>query len=191
MKVNKGVTFYSHESSFIDNPENIGVGSKIWHYSHIESTAIIGTNCTIGQNVYIGKNVIVGNYVKIQNNVSLYQGVILEDYVFCGPSVVFTNDLWPRSKFPKEPMNYVTTKISEGASLGANSTILCGVKIGTNSMVGAGALVTKDVKSHSLVIGVPAVHYAWVCECGSKLEKLECIRCKKIYIEEEDGLVSL
>lgn len=191
MKAKLGVAFYSHESSFIDNPKNIGVGSKVWHFSHIESTAIIGSYCTIGQNVYVGKNVIVGNNVKIQNNVSLYQGVILEDYVFCGPSVVFTNDLRPRSMFPKEQLNYISTKVCKGASLGANSTILCGVNIGVNSMVGAGTLVTKDVKSHSLVIGVPAVHYAWVCECGTKLEKLECPSCKKIYIEEEDGLVIL
>ncbi|KSV57496.1 acetyltransferase [Acetivibrio ethanolgignens] len=148
--------YFVHESSYIDNNVEIGEGTKIWHFCHIQSGARIGRNCTIGQNVYIGRNVQIGNDVKIQNNVSVYEGVTLEDGVFCGPSCVFTNDLTPRARFPKGRENFVKTLVKEGATIGANATIVCGNTIGKDAMVSAGAVVTKDVPEGKLVVGVPA-----------------------------------
>lgn len=148
--------YFVHESSYIDDDVEIGEGTKIWHFCHIQSGARIGTNCTIGQNVYIGSHVQIGNDVKIQNNVSIYEGVTLEDGVFCGPSCVFTNDLTPRAKFSIGSEKYVKTLVKEGASIGANATIVCGNTIGKEGMVAAGAVVTKDVPDRSLVMGVPA-----------------------------------
>ena len=151
-----GKQYFVHESSYIDENVEIGEGTKIWHFCHIQSGARIGKNCTLGQNVNISNNVKVGDNVKIQNNVSVYEGVELEDGVFCGPSCVFTNDLTPRAEFPKGREGYKKTLVKHGASIGANATIVCGVTIGEYAMVAAGAVVTKDVEAYTLVAGVPA-----------------------------------
>ena len=150
-------SFFQHESAYIDNNVTIGENTKIWHFSHIQSGAIIGNQCTIGQNVNIGNNVKIGSNVKIQNNVSVYEGVEIEDYVFCGPSMVFTNIKVPRSEFPQKGTKYYQkTIVKRSASIGANATIICGVTIGEYSMVGSGAVVTKNVPPFSLVLGNPA-----------------------------------
>ncbi len=181
--------YFAHESSYIDEGAVIGKNTKIWHFCHIMSGAKIGDSCNIGQNVNIAPDVIVGNGVKIQNNVSLYSGVILKDYVFCGPSCVFTNDLTPRAKFPKGPNNYKKTLVNEGASIGANSTIVCGTTIGKWALIGAGAVVTKDVKDYALMAGVPAKRIAWVCVCGNKLDdSLVCGECNRKYFKNNDVL---
>ncbi|MCF8297965.1 MAG: N-acetyltransferase [Saprospiraceae bacterium] len=149
---------------------NIGDGTKIWHFSHVQSGSKIGKKCVLGQNVNIGNNVTIGNFVKIQNNVSVYEGVTLEDYVFCGPSMVFTNILNPRSKYPQVGAEfYIPTLVKEGASLGANCTIVCGNTIGRFAMVGAGSVVTKDVPDFALVVGNPARIIGWYSEAGKKL----------------------
>ena len=144
--------YYVHPSSFVDEPVEIGEGTKIWHFSHVHSHVKIGKNCVFGQNVNIGNNVVIGNHVKVQNNVSIYEGVELEDYVFCGPSMVFTNVLNPRCKYPQRGSQfYKKTKVREGASLGANATIVCGHTIGKHAFIGAGAVVTKDVPDYALM----------------------------------------
>lgn len=148
--------FFVHESSYIDNSVEIGENTKIWHFCHIQSGAKIGENCSLGQNVNISNNVIIGNDVKIQNNVSVYEGVEIEDGVFCGPSCVFTNDLTPRARYPKGHENYKHTLIKEGASIGANATIICGNTVGRYAMIAAGAVVTKDIPDYALAVGVPA-----------------------------------
>ena len=148
--------YFCHKSSFIDENVIIGKGTKIWHFSHIQSGAVIGEECSLGQNVNIGNNVHIGNNVKIQNNVSVYEGVELEDYVFCGPSVVFTNIKIPRSEFPQRGTEYYSkTIVKKSTSIGANATIVCGVTIGEYALIGAGAVVTKDVPPFSLVAGNP------------------------------------
>ena len=145
-----------HKSSFVDDNVNIGKNTKIWHFSHIQSGTEIGENCSIGQNVNVGNNVKIGNGVKIQNNVSVYEGVELEDFVFCGPSMVFTNIKIPRSEFPQRGKEfYAKTLVKKSASIGANATIVCGVTIGEYAMIGSGAVVTKDVPPYSLVVGNP------------------------------------
>lgn len=148
--------YFVHESSYIDDDVEIGEGTKIWHFCHIQKGARIGKNCSLGQNVNVSNNVIIGNNVKIQNNVSVYEGVELEDGVFCGPSCVFTNDLTPRAEFPKGSTGYKKTLVKHGASIGANATIVCGHTIGEYAMVAAGAVVTRDVEPNMLVAGVPA-----------------------------------
>lgn len=148
--------YFVHESSYIDEDVEIGEGTKIWHFCHIQSGACIGKNCSLGQNVNISNRVKIGNNVKIQNNVSVYEGVELEDGVFCGPSCVFTNDLTPRAEFPKGSAGYKKTLVKHGASIGANATIVCGHTIGEYAMVAAGAVVTKDVPPYTLVAGMPA-----------------------------------
>lgn len=148
--------FFVHESSYIDNSVEIGENTKIWHFCHIQSGAKIGKNCSLGQNVNISNSVIIGNDVKIQNNVSVYEGVEIEDGVFCGPSCVFTNDLTPRARYPKGHENYKHTLIREGASIGANATIICGNTVGRYAMIAAGAVVTKDIPDYALAVGVPA-----------------------------------
>jgi len=148
--------YFVHESSYIDENVVIGKGTKIWHFSHIQSGSEIGKNCSVGQNVNIGNNVKIGNHVKIQNNVSVYEGVELEDYVFCGPSMVFTNIKVPRSEFPQRGSEYYQkTLVKKSASIGANATIVCGVTIGEYALIGSGAVVTKDVPDYALVIGNP------------------------------------
>ena len=148
--------YYINEKSCVDDNVTIGKGTKIWHFCHIQSGAIIGDNCTLGQNVNVGNNVKIGEGCKIQNNVSIYEGVELEDYVFCGPSCVFTNDLTPRAKFPKGSERYFKTLVKTGASIGANATIICGHIVGQWAMIAAGAVVTKDVPDYALMSGIPA-----------------------------------
>lgn len=184
--------YFVHESSYIDENVTIGEGTKIWHFCHIQSGAVIGKNCTLGQNVNVSNNVIIGNHVKIQNNVSIYEGVEIEDYVFCGPSMVFTNDLTPRSKYPKGPAGHKKTLVKEGASIGANATIVCGHTIGRNAMIAAGAVVVRDVPDHALMAGVPAKQIGWVCECGQKLNReLICEHCNRKYKLEKFGLAPM
>lgn len=159
--------YFVHESSYIDENVQIGEGTKIWHFCHIQSGARIGKHCSLGQNVNVAGNVTIGNDVKIQNNVSVYEGVELEDGVFCGPSCVFTNDLTPRARYPKGRENYKRTLVQEGASIGANATIVCGHTVGKFAMVAAGAVVTKDVPDYALVAGVPAKVIGKVDEKGN------------------------
>lgn len=164
--------YFTHESSYVDDDVIIGDGTRIWHFSHLQSGARIGENCSIGQNVNVGNNVIIGNNVKIQNNVSIYEGVQLEDFVFCGPSMVFTNIKLPRSEFPqKGSKHYLQTLVKKSASIGANATIVCGVTIGEYSMIGSGAVVTKDIPPYSLVIGNPGVIIGKVDKKGQLVKK--------------------
>ena len=145
--------YFAHESSYIDDDVQIGKGTKVWHFCHIQSGARIGDYCSLGQNVNVGRNVKIGSYVKVQNNVSIYEGVELEDYVFCGPSMVFTNVLRPRAKYPLANRGlYVKTLVREGASIGANATIVCGNIIGRHALIGSGAVVTKDVPDHAVMV---------------------------------------
>jgi len=191
--------YFVHESSYVDENVEIGEGTKIWHFSHIQKGAKIGKYCTLGQNVNVGPNVIIGDYVKIQNNVSVYEGVVLEDYVFCGPSMVFTNIKVPRSKYPQRGSKfYVKTLVREGASIGANATVVCGITIGRHAFVAAGAVVTKDVPDYALMVGVPARHIGWICECGQTLMKFvdekplsgecKCSKCGLEYLIENGKL---
>lgn len=182
-------SFFVHESSYVDDGVNIGEGTKIWHFCHIQKGAQIGKCCSFGQNVNIANNVHIGDYVKIQNNVSVYEGVILEDGVFCGPSMVFTNDLTPRAKFPKGSAGYKRTLVKEGASIGANATVVCGNTIGRFALIGAGAVVTKDVPDYALMLGIPAKQAGWVCECGEILNsELCCDKCQNQYVQDENIL---
>jgi len=183
--------YFVHESSYVDENVTIGEETKIWHFSHIQGGAKLGKSCTLGQNVNVGNNVKIGDYVKIQNNVSVYEGVILEDYVFCGPSMVFTNVLDPRSKYPQRgSKHYATTIVKVGASIGANATVICGNTIGRHAFIGAGAVVTKDVPDFALMVGIPAKRKGWVCECGEILpafsKKVACTRCGIKYIEKDE-----
>jgi UDP-2-acetamido-3-amino-2,3-dideoxy-glucuronate N-acetyltransferase len=163
--------FYVDPHAIVDDGVELGEGTKIWHFAHVQSGAKIGKKCVLGQNVNVGNNVTIGDFVKIQNNVSVYEGVTLEDYVFCGPSMVFTNILNPRSKYPQVGAEfYIETLVKEGASLGANSTIVCGNTIGRFAMVGAGSVVTKDVPDFALVVGNPAKVIGWWSEAGEKME---------------------
>ena len=160
-----------HKSSFVDDNVTIGDGTKIWHFSHVQSGSEIGRNCSIGQNVNVGNNVKIGNHVKIQNNVSVYEGVELEDFVFCGPSMVFTNIKIPRSEFPQRGSDYYQkTLVRKSASIGANATIVCGVTIGEYAMIGSGTVITKDVPPYSLVIGNPGRVVGKVDKKGNKID---------------------
>jgi UDP-2-acetamido-3-amino-2,3-dideoxy-glucuronate N-acetyltransferase len=180
--------FFAHHSVEIDEGSTIGSRTKIWHFSHILSGSKIGENCNIGQNVVIGPNVTIGKQCKIQNNVSVYKGVTLEDGIFCGPSMVFTNIYNPRAEIRK--MDQVRpTLVKKGATLGANATIVCGVTIGRYAFIGAGAVVTKDVLDHALVVGNSAGQIGWVCECGERLtDELVCPTCGKSYRECDSGI---
>lgn len=166
-----GNNYFVHESSYIDDDVEIGEGTKIWHFCHIQKGARIGKNCSLGQNVNVSNHVIIGNNVKIQNNVSVYEGVELEDGVFCGPSCVFTNDLTPRAEFPKGSTGYKKTLVKHGASIGANATIVCGHTIGEYAMVAAGAVVTRDVEPYMLVAGVPATVVGKIDEEGNPIRE--------------------
>ena len=163
--------YFVHESSYVDDSCLIGEGTKIWHFSHVQTGAVIGENCTLGQNVNVANNVIIGNHVKIQNNISIYEGVELEDYVFCGPSMVFTNIKIPRSEFPQWGSEYYSkTLVKKSASIGANATIICGVTIGRYALIGSGAVVTKDVPDYALVIGNPGKVIGKVDKRGNKAQ---------------------
>jgi UDP-2-acetamido-3-amino-2,3-dideoxy-glucuronate N-acetyltransferase len=162
--------FYVNQYAVVDDNVEVGDGTKIWHFSHVQKGSKIGKNCVLGQNVNVANDVIIGNFVKIQNNVSVYEGVELEDYVFCGPSMVFTNILNPRCKYPQVGKEfYIKTLVKEGASLGANSTVVCGHTVGRFAFVGAGSVVTKDVPDFALVVGNPARVVGWFSEAGKKL----------------------
>lgn len=181
--------YFVHPTSVIDDDVEIGEGTKIWHFCHIQSGARIGKRCSLGQNVNVSNNVKVGDGCKLQNNVSLYEGVELEDDVFCGPSCVFTNDLTPRAKYPKGHAGYKKTLIKRGASIGANATIVCGHTVGEWALIGAGAVVTSNVPDHALMLGVPARIKGWACECGELLDESLCCRnCGRKYKKTETGL---
>jgi UDP-2-acetamido-3-amino-2,3-dideoxy-glucuronate N-acetyltransferase len=161
--------YYAHETAVIDPGCDIGKGTKIWHFTHIMSNAVIGENCNLGQNVVVSPDVILGKNVKVQNNVSIYTGVICEDDVFLGPSMVFTNIVNPRSAIIRKDQ-YARTTVRKGATIGANSTIICGHEIGEYAFIGAGAVVTKDVPRYALIVGNPAKHVGWMSEYGHRLE---------------------
>ena len=180
-----------HPTAIVDTGAEIGDGTRIWHYSHVLAGTRIGERCTIGQNVMAGPDVVIGSGVKIQNNVSLYKGVTIEDDVFCGPSCVFTNVLTPRA-FIDRMGEIAPTLVRKGATIGANATIVCGVTIGQYAMIGAGAVVTKDVPDHALVIGNPARPNGWVSRAGERLgADLVCPRTGDRYRESESGLVAI
>ena len=172
-----------HPSAIVDPGAQIGAGTRIWHWVHVQGNSIIGERCSLGQNVYVGKAVI-GNNVKIQNNVSVYDAVELEDDVFCGPSMVFTNVINPRSHVVRKN-EYKRTLVKRGATIGANAVVVCGNTIGAYAMIGAGAVVTKDVPDFALVLGNPARHVGWVCQCGIRLkfsnDDAQCVACSWAY----------
>jgi len=183
--------YFVHESSYVDEPCTIGAGTKIWHFSHVMKDSVIGKGCNIGQNVLVSSGVHMGDNCKIQNNVSLYTGVVLEDSVFCGPSMVFTNVVNPRSEVIRKD-EYRRTLVKRGASIGANATIVCGITIGAYAFIGAGAVVTRDVPDFALVVGNPARRTGWMCRCGVKLEALEeratCGTCGTAYALQAGAL---
>jgi len=175
---------YIHESAIVETGADIGSGSKIWHFSHVMSSAKIGDDCILGQNIFVGDKVVLGNRVKVQNNVSIYQGVTIEDDVFVGPSVVFTNVINPRS-FIERKNEFKSTVIKRGVTLGANATIICGVTIGEYALIGAGAVITKNVLPYQLIVGNPGMPIGWVCQCGDRLDFIEgqatCQKSNKKY----------
>ena len=185
--------YFVHESSYVDEGASVGEGTRIWHFSHVMSGAKIGKNCSFGQNVNIGSDVVIGNNVKIQNNVSVYDSVILEDDVFCGPSMVFTNVINPRSHVSRKE-EYRKTLVKQGASIGANATVVCGYTIGKYAFIGAGAVVTRDVPDYALMYGNPARQHGWACQCGVKLDlhgyEAACKSCDARY-RLVDGLLQL
>ena len=189
------MNYFKHESAYVDDNCIIGEGTKIWHFSHIQSGTKIGKKCVFGQNVNVGSNVSIGDFCKVQNNVSIYEGVTLEDYVFCGPSMVFTNILDPKCKYPQVGAQfYVKTLVKEGASIGANATIVCGITLGKHCLIGAGSVVTKDVPDYALVVGVPGKILGWVSEAGKRLNfdkdgMAYCEKSQKKY-QFKEGLVS-
>jgi len=182
--------YFAHPSAIIDEGATIGKGTKIWHFCHILRNTIIGSNCVLGQNVMAGPDVSIGNNCRIQNNVSVYKGVTLEDDVFCGPSCVFTNVINPRA-FISRKEGFKATLVKKGATIGANSTIICGIVIGRYAFVGAGAMVRSDVPDYGLVIGVPAKHSGWICKCGVTLrfdgKRARCA-CGNEYEMESNGI---
>jgi len=188
-KMGKG--YFIHPTAVVDEPMEIGEGTKIWHFTHVMSGAKIGENCIIGQNVFIGSGVILGNNIKVQNNVSIYDGVILEDDVFCGPSMVFTNVFNPRS-FISRKKEFRKTLVKRGATIGANATIICGNTIGQYAFIGAGSVVTKDVPNYALVYGNPGKVMGWVCQCAEEIAfrsgKAVCKVCGKQYQKDRSGV---
>ena len=181
--------YFAHETAIIDEGASIGDSTKIWHWTHVSSGAEIGEGCILGQNIFVGGKSKIGNGVKIQNNVSVYNNVIIEDDVFCGPSMVFTNVTNPRANIERKN-EFESTTIRKGATLGANCTIVCGVNIGEYALIGAGAVVTKDVKPHALITGVPGIQTGWVSHDGEVLkDDLICPRSGKRYAIVNDTLV--
>lgn len=184
--------FWAHKTSEIQKGAKIGKGTKIWHNCQIKNGAEIGKNCTIGHNCFVGSSAKIGHNVKIQSNTDIWNLVTLEDYVFVGPSAVFTNDISPRAKYPKPKNKWMPTLVKEGASLGANTTIICGNTIGKSAFVAAGAVVTKDVPDYAIIAGVPARIIGWVCECGNKLEfdkeETACKVCQRKYKKEGERI---
>ena len=183
---------FIHETAVIDEPCTIGSGSKIWHFSHIMPDSVLGDNCNLGQNVVVSSKVILGNNVKVQNNVSIYTGVICEDDVFLGPSMVFTNIINPRSAVVRRD-KYVSTLIKRGASIGANATVICGNTIGEFALIGAGSVITRDIAPYSLVVGNPAKQIGWVSEYGNRLEfgesgKATCDESGQEYLLENNSV---
>ncbi len=192
----KEKNYFVHESAYIDDNVEIGKGTKIWHFSHIQGGSKIGKQCVFGQNVNVGNNVTIGNFCKIQNNVSIYEGVELEDYVFCGPSMVFTNIVEPRVEFPqKGGAFYMKTIVRHGASIGANATIVCGNDIGRFAFIAAGAVITRNVPDYALMAGVPAKRIGWMSRHGVKLTnpnedgKMICLKSGWKYKEMEPSVL--
>lgn len=182
--------FFAHDTACIDEPCEIGHGSRIWHYTHIMPGARIGARCGLGQNVYIDRGVVIGDGCKIQNNVSIYKGITLEDDVFCGPSMVFTNVINPRA-FIERKHEFKETLVKKGATLGANCTIVCGVTIGEYALIGAGSVVTRDVPPYALIYGIPGRQQGWACRCGVILptgEEPVCPQCGTAYRLRGDQL---
>lgn len=178
--------YFYHQTAIVDDGAHIGDATKIWHYSHICAGAYIGQGCSLGQNVYVDNGATVGNLCKIQNNVNVYGGVTLEDYVFLGPSMTFTNVKAPRCLYPTNMGNYSKTLVQYGASIGAQAVVICGVTIGRHALVGSGSVVTADVPDYALVVGNPARQIGWVCECGQRLSNdFACAACGKRY--EQSG----
>jgi UDP-2-acetamido-3-amino-2,3-dideoxy-glucuronate N-acetyltransferase len=184
--------YFIHESSYIDEGAEIGQGTKVWHFSHILKGSKIGENCVIGQNVLIGPDVKIGSGCKVQNNVSIYKGVELEDDVFCGPSCVFTNVYNPRA-FVERKQEFRETLVKKGATIGANSTVVCGVTIGKYALIGAGAVVKKNVLDYVIVAGVPAKHIGWTCKCGTTLKfkdnYAKCCYCGSEYKKDKENII--
>ena len=183
--------YFVHESSYVDEGARVGKGTKIWHFSHVMGGAQIGENCSLGQNVNVGSRVKIGNGVKIQNNVSVYDDVELEDFVFCGPSMVFTNVINPRCEVSRKH-EYRRTLVRRGASIGANATVVCGHTVGRYAFVGAGSVVTSDLPDFALVYGNPARLRGWICRCGVKLafrgKTAVCSACGAKYLKAKDGV---
>ena len=186
--------FFAHETCAIAGDAKIGKGTKIWHHSQVFSNAEIGENCTIGHNCFVGSEAKLGNGVKLECNIDVWDLVTLEDYVFVGPSAVFTNDMNPRARYPKKKYpeygKWIGTRVKEGASIGANATIVCGITIGRSAFIGAGSVVRKDVPDYALVVGVPARFVGWMCECGTRLrfedgDSTQCATCRRKY-EKKD-----
>ncbi len=181
--------YFTHETAIVDNGAKVGKGTKIWHWSHVSAGAQIGENCVLGQNVFVANKVTIGNRVKIQNNVSVYDNVLLEDDVFCGPSMVFTNVINPRAHIERKH-EFKDTIVKKGATLGANCTIICGVTIGEYALIGAGAVVTKDVKPHAVVVGVPAKQTGWVSHAGEIMkDELICPLESRRYVVNDNGML--
>jgi UDP-2-acetamido-3-amino-2,3-dideoxy-glucuronate N-acetyltransferase len=181
-------TYTKHESAYVDEGAEVGAGTRIWHFSHVMAGARIGRRCSLGQNVNVGGRAVLGDGVKVQNNISIYDDVIIEDEVFCGPSMVFTNVINPRA-FIERKQEYKRTVVKRGASIGANATVVCGVSLGEYCFVGAGSVVTKDVPAYALVYGSPARQHGWVCRCGVKLDAaLTCPACGKQYRKNGEGI---
>jgi len=184
-----GRDYFVHPTAVVDEPVDIGEGTKIWHFTHVMSGARIGTNCVIGQNVFIGSGAVLGNSTKVQNNVSIYDGVVLEDHVFCGPSMVFTNVFNPRS-FISRKKEFRNTLVRRGATIGANVTIVCGNTIGQYAFIGAASVVTRDVPDYALVYGNPGKVKGWICQCAEEITfrsgKASCKACGKSYVKTRD-----